>query len=83
MISKLKSECGSSFTNKLEGMFKDMDLSKDIMSSFRQSARSMTKLGDIELNVSVLTTGHWPECGSFFAEVSEHADGERRGGLPI
>ena len=31
MLSKLKQECGSSFTNKLEGMFKDIDLSKDIM----------------------------------------------------
>ena len=37
MISKLKAECGSQFTNKLEGMFKDMDLSRDIMASFRQS----------------------------------------------
>lgn len=36
MISKLKSECGASFTNKLEGMFKDIDISKDIMISFKQ-----------------------------------------------
>ena len=40
MISKLKAECGSQFTNKLEGMFKDMDLSRDIMASFRQSVSS-------------------------------------------
>lgn len=39
MIGKLKAECGSQFTNKLEGMFKDMDLSKDIMKSFKQSVR--------------------------------------------
>jgi cullin-4 len=37
MITKLKAECGSQFTNKLEGMFKDVDLSRDIMTSFRQS----------------------------------------------
>ncbi len=36
MISKLRTECGSSFTSKLEGMFKDVDLSKDIMASFKQ-----------------------------------------------
>ena len=36
MISKLRTECGSSFTSKLEGMFKDVDLSKDIMVSFKQ-----------------------------------------------
>jgi len=29
-------ECGSSFTCKLEGMFKDMELSRDIMSSYKQ-----------------------------------------------
>ena len=27
-------ECGAGFTSKLEGMFKDMELSKDIMASF-------------------------------------------------
>ena len=36
MLSKLKQECGSAFTSKLEGMFKDMELSKDIMTSFKQ-----------------------------------------------
>ena len=39
MITKLKAECGSQFTNKLEGMFKDVDLSRDIMTSFRTSVR--------------------------------------------
>ena len=36
MISKLRMECGSGFTSKLEAMFKDMELSKDIMASFKQ-----------------------------------------------
>ena len=39
MITKLKAECGAQFTNKLEGMFKDCDLSRDIMASFRHSVR--------------------------------------------
>lgn len=34
-ISKLKAECGSQFTNKLEGMFKDVDLSHDVMNAFK------------------------------------------------
>lgn len=29
-------ECGAAFTSKLEGMFKDMELSKDIMIHFKQ-----------------------------------------------
>uniref|UniRef100_A0A8B9N7F2 Cullin 4B n=1 Tax=Accipiter nisus TaxID=211598 RepID=A0A8B9N7F2_9AVES len=36
MLSKLKHECGAAFTSKLEGMFKDMELSKDIMIQFKQ-----------------------------------------------
>ncbi|XP_042314350.1 cullin-4A-like [Sceloporus undulatus] len=36
MLSKLKHECVAAFTSKLEGMFKDMELSKDIMVQFKQ-----------------------------------------------
>ena len=36
MLSKLKQECGGVFTLKLEGMFKDMELSKDIMAAYDQ-----------------------------------------------
>jgi hypothetical protein len=32
----LSLECGAAFTSKLEGMFKDMELSKDIMVQFKQ-----------------------------------------------
>ncbi|XP_073899041.1 cullin-4A isoform X2 [Castor canadensis] len=39
MLSKLKHECGAAFTSKLEGMFKDMELSKDIMVHFKQMVR--------------------------------------------
>eukprot|EP00250_Pteridium_aquilinum_P020558 c24859_g8_i1 orf=824-2758(-) len=61
MISKLKTECGSQFTNKLEGMFKDIELSKEINDSFKQSSQARTKLpSGIELSVHVLTTGYWP-----------------------
>ncbi|XP_057471873.1 cullin-4-like isoform X2 [Actinidia eriantha] len=61
VISKLKTECGSQFTNKLEGMFKDIELSKEINESFKQSSQARTKLpSGIEMSVHVLTTGHWP-----------------------
>ncbi|KAL6553166.1 Cullin-4 [Orobanche gracilis] len=61
MITKLKTECGSQFTNKLEGMFKDIELSKEINESFKQSSQARTKLpSGIELSVHVLTTGYWP-----------------------
>ncbi|KAF9185173.1 Cullin-4B [Haplosporangium sp. Z 11] len=59
MLSKLKAECGSGFTTKLEGMFKDMDTSKDIMISFRAS-KMHNKIGHLDLSVNVLTQGNWP-----------------------
>ena len=60
MLTKLKSECGAGFTNKLEGMFKDVELSKEIMTSFRQAARYQDRLPSFDLNVNVLTSGFWP-----------------------
>jgi len=61
MISKLKQECGAAFTNKLEGMFKDIDLSMDIMTSFHAHQRNQDAVKDIDLNVYVLTQSFWPQ----------------------
>jgi cullin 4 len=36
ILSKLKQECGSQFTGKLEGMFKDVHRSTELTSSFKQ-----------------------------------------------
>ena len=50
MITKLKQECGAQFTNKLEGMFKDIDLSRDIMVSLKQSVSSQPlSLHDVDV----------------------------------
>merc|ERR1711871_728123 len=81
MISKLKTECGSSFTNKLEGMFKDIDLSKDSMATFNQSVKHQELApgaNDLDLNVSILTTGFWPQYTpvelAIPPELSVHAE---------
>eukprot|EP00891_Asterochloris_glomerata_P003718 jgi/Astpho2/3718/fgenesh1_pm.00060_%23_12_t len=72
MISKLKAECGSQFTNKLEGMFKDMDLSRDIMASFKQSSSVKQRLGQaIDMNVSILTSGYWPSYPLYEARLPD------------
>ena len=63
VIDKLRAECGSSFTAKLEGMFKDMELSKDIQTAFAQHLRTMANASAVEISVSVLTTGSWPAYG--------------------
>uniref|UniRef100_A0A2K6MDM7 Cullin-4B n=1 Tax=Rhinopithecus bieti TaxID=61621 RepID=A0A2K6MDM7_RHIBE len=60
MLSKLKHECGAAFTSKLEGMFKDMELSKDIMVHFKQHMQNQSDSGPIDLTVNILTMGYWP-----------------------
>ncbi|XP_054553730.1 cullin-4B-like [Talpa occidentalis] len=60
MLSKLKQECGSAFTNKLQGMFRDMELSKDIMVQLKQHMQNQDVPGNIELNVNILTASFWP-----------------------
>lgn len=44
MLSKLKQECGGGFTSKLEGMFKDMELSKDINIAFKQVSKIIIRV---------------------------------------
>jgi len=60
MIAKLKTECGYQWTNKLEGMFKDVQLSKDMMQKFKKEVFDTEKNLDIQLDVNVCTTGYWP-----------------------
>ncbi|XP_050438117.1 cullin-4B [Adelges cooleyi] len=62
MLSKLKQECGGGFTSKLEGMFKDMELSKDINIAYKQYLANIKdiKLSGIDMTVNILTMGHWP-----------------------
>lgn len=60
MLSKLKQECGAGFTSKLEGMFKDMELSKELMGPFKAYLKNINSPGSIEMSVNVLTMGYWP-----------------------
>lgn len=62
MITRMKQEIGNAFTTKLEGMFKDMAMSEELTSGYRNHIRN---LGDmdrkvIDLGINVLTTNHWP-----------------------
>ena len=56
-------ECGPGFTQKLEIMFKDMDLSADVMRAF--SASSSSSGSPFDLSVSVLSQGNWPTYPPF------------------
>eukprot|EP00968_Pinguiococcus_pyrenoidosus_P010151 scaffold803_cov310-Pinguiococcus_pyrenoidosus.AAC.64 len=62
MVVKLKSECGYQFTSKLEGMFNDMQISRDTLEQFRTSDvwQSYKEGSPLDFDCSILTQGHWP-----------------------
>ncbi|CAJ0949958.1 unnamed protein product, partial [Mesorhabditis belari] len=60
MLLRLRQECGPGFTHKLEGMFKDMDLSIGLNQAFKQMAAHGASLRP-DLTVNVLTMGMWPK----------------------
>ncbi|KAK6350138.1 hypothetical protein TWF696_006384 [Orbilia brochopaga] len=60
MLSKLKTECGSGFTMNLEIMFKDMDISRDNMVTFKNSKVAAQRPSDMDLQVTVLSQAAWP-----------------------
>jgi cullin 3 len=55
-ISHLRYECGYAFTRKLEFMFRDMQLSTDIMNDFATGEPMVAN----RIQVRVLTSGSWP-----------------------
>uniref|UniRef100_A0A915IA79 Cullin-1 n=1 Tax=Romanomermis culicivorax TaxID=13658 RepID=A0A915IA79_ROMCU len=59
MISKLKQACGFEYTAKLQRMFTDVGLSKDLNDRFRDHLSKSEPL-DIEFSIMVLSSGSWP-----------------------
>jgi cullin 1 len=63
MISKLKEACGYEYTNKLQRMFQDMQISKDLNSAFKDFETNLQEPGDtkrVDATYSILGTGFWP-----------------------
>lgn len=67
MLAKLKTECGASFTSKLENMFKDMEVSKEINKEFAQHVsmpgcpeETRAAAQQVDFSTQVLTTSSWP-----------------------
>jgi len=68
-VSLLKGECGAGYTSKMEGMFQDMDWSRETMNRYKQTQYqhdNTTFRSDgannskVEMDMQVLTTGFWP-----------------------
>ncbi|KAF9527571.1 Cullin [Crepidotus variabilis] len=60
MISKLKEACGFEYTNKLQRMFTDMSLSKDLTDAFKTRLEQNHEDIDIGFGIMVLGTNFWP-----------------------
>ncbi|KAI2641198.1 Cullin [Xylaria nigripes] len=63
MISRMKRELGNNFTHKFEGMFRDMNISRETTEHYRNHVRSLGELekGQIDLNISILAGNNWPK----------------------
>ena len=64
MISKLKEACGFEYTNKLQRMFQDIQISKDLNASYKEYQNKVLDDEDrktlVDTHFQVLGTGMWP-----------------------
>lgn len=65
MISKLKQACGFEYTSKLQRMFQDIGVSKDLNEQFRKHLTNSNEPLDIDFSIQVLSSGSWPFQQSF------------------
>ena len=64
MISKLKEACGFEYTNKLQRMFQDVQISKDLNLSYKEWQDKVLEDGgqkrSVDSSFQILGTGFWP-----------------------
>lgn len=60
MISKLKQACGYEYTSKLQRMFQDIGVSKDLNEQFKKHMAQSRDPNDIDFSIQVLSSGSWP-----------------------
>lgn len=61
MISKLKQACGFEYTSKLQRMFQDIGLSKDLNEKYKEFLVGNPMLSNkIDFSIQVLSSGSWP-----------------------
>lgn len=60
MIAKLKIQCGTQFTSKMEGMLNDLAVGSEQKNEFDQRMEQQGMGSKLSFGVQVLTIGNWP-----------------------
>ncbi|KAF2425729.1 Cullin-domain-containing protein [Tothia fuscella] len=60
MLSRLKTECGANFTQNLEQMFKDVELGREEMNSYKSHMTEQERTPIVDLSVNILSASAWP-----------------------
>eukprot|EP01018_Ginkgo_biloba_P007050 Gb_40660 [translate_table: standard] len=64
-LTKLKDHCGNQCTSKMEGMLNDIRLARENRNSFEGYLNDNSNIySGIDMTVTVLTTGYWPNYKS-------------------
>lgn len=65
MISKLREICGAEYTTKLQRMFQDIHISRDLTEKYRdyRSKNESDASKSFDFNAQVLSSGSWPNIG--------------------
>lgn len=73
LTSKL--ECGAGFTANLEQMFKDVELSREEMSSYKSILEERGERQPLDLNVNILSSSAWPTYATVPVIMPPHIKG--------
>lgn len=60
MLARLKTECGAGFTQNLEQMFKDVELAREEMASYKSLLEERGEKVPVDLSVNILSASAWP-----------------------
>ncbi|KAL2048138.1 hypothetical protein N7G274_000049 [Stereocaulon virgatum] len=71
MLTRLKSECGAGFTHNLEQMFKDIEMARDEISSYKSVLEERQTRPAFDLSVNVLSSAAWPSYPDVVINVPE------------
>ena len=71
MLTRLKSECGAGFTHNLEQMFKDIEMAREEITSYKAMLEEREKRMPFDLSVNVLSASAWPTYPKVQVNVPE------------